>query len=332
MFNKTSLFIFLLSFCLSFWSCKPKNTKAQFYYWKQNVTFNARQLEVLEQNSTSKLYVKFFDIENSKPVSKVTFEKVLNNMEIIPCIYITNQSIEKEVNIEKLAQKTSQLLKQILSKNNIEAKEIQIDCDWTTTTKNKYFNFLTALQKELGVEIEVTSTLRLHQLKYYNKTGVPPVKKVTLMCYNLGDIQNPNEVNSIFTITNLEKYINQNTSYPLKMDFALPVFSWAVVYRFNHLALIVNNTNLEELENNSNIKKLENNTFKVINNHYFNNNYLYKDDIIRHEAVRADDLKKAIQLFKKLKDKNSELLFFDISNINALNYNNEDYKNIISKF
>ncbi len=331
LFNNTLIAISFI-YGMLLLSCQNKNDEAQFYYWKQEVNLNETQKKLIDTLNSSKLYVKFFDISNGAPKAKVQFTTPLPNLEIIPCIYITNESIEQEKDIKNLAFKTNKLLQQIFKKHQIEVKEIQFDCDWTLNTKTKYFEFLEEFKALQNASIQITATLRLHQLKYPKKTGVPPVKKVLLMCYNLGDIQNKDEENSIFTLNQLENYLTNKTTYPLAMDFALPVFSWAVVYRFDHLALIINNISIEELNNNTLLEKLENNSFKVNKDHYFNNSYLYKDDIIRHEAVNSDVLKKISPLFKNLKNNNSQLLFFDLSNKNALNYTHEDYKNIISRF
>lgn len=313
-------------------SCKPKNNKAQFYYWKQDVSLNLAESDLLEKLNSSKLYVKFFDVENRLPVAKVKFNDVPSHLEIIPCIYITNESIKNEYDIKNLAFNVNRLLQEILTNNQIKIKEVQIDCDWTLSTKAKYFDFLNEFKAYQNEGIQVTATLRLHQLKYPEKTGVPPVDKVLLMCYNVGNIQSIDEDNSIFELAEFKNYVNKKTTYPLAMDFALPAFSWAVIYRFDHLALIVNNVSLEDLENNANLEKQKYNTFKVKNDHYFNNSYLYKDDVLRHEAATAAVLKSIIPLFENLKNTNSELIFFDLSNKNALNYSYEDYQNIISKF
>ncbi|WP_449399704.1 hypothetical protein [Chryseobacterium wanjuense] len=55
------------------------------------------------------------------------------------------------------------------------SNEIQIDCDWTAGIRDDYFKFLKELKKVSGKEI--TCTLRLHQVKDKNLTGIPPVEK-----------------------------------------------------------------------------------------------------------------------------------------------------------
>ena len=87
------------------------------------------------------------------------------------------------VNVNDLAKKTFDFIAQINSKNKISCQEIQIDCDWTKSTKDKYFYLLKKI-KELSKK-EISCTLRLYPYKYPEIMGVPPVDKAMLMCYNL---------------------------------------------------------------------------------------------------------------------------------------------------
>ncbi|MBL0741935.1 hypothetical protein [Chryseolinea lacunae] len=123
-------------------------------------------------------------------------------------------------------------------------REIQFDCDWTTSTKDKYFSFLTEVKK-LFAQQTVTSTIRLYQYKYPQLAGVPPVKRGMLMCYNAGDIRDSKTVNSIFNKKEIMSYLDAGT-YPVALDYALPVFSWALLYRNGELKSILSNGELQE--------------------------------------------------------------------------------------
>ncbi len=75
----------------------------------------------------------------------------------------------------------------------------------------------------------LSATIRLHQVKYFETTGVPPVKSGMLMFYNTGDLENPSEENSILNIETAELYLSGLEDYPMQLDIVLPLFSWAVV-------------------------------------------------------------------------------------------------------
>ena len=70
----------------------------------------------------------------------------------------------------------------------------------------------------------LSATIRLHQLKFIGESGIPPVDKGLLMCYNMGDLHRLRISNSILETAELKKYIKQLSVYPLKLDVAfLPV-------------------------------------------------------------------------------------------------------------
>ena len=124
-------------------------------------------------------------------------------------------------------------------------KEVQFDCDWTNTTKEKYFAFLNEA-KTLFKDLTVTSTLRLYQYKYPKEADTPPVSRAMLMCYNAGDVRKPETVNSIFTKDEVMSYLEDVDEYPIPLDYALPVFSWALVYQEGQLKHILSSVTLEQ--------------------------------------------------------------------------------------
>lgn len=71
-----------------------------------------------------------------------------------------------------------QQLKRAMAGHNTE---LQIDCDWTAGTKDKYFRFLKKF-KELNPGKTISVTVRMYPYKYKEKLGVPPVDRAMLMC------------------------------------------------------------------------------------------------------------------------------------------------------
>jgi hypothetical protein len=109
-------------------------------------------------------------------------------------------------------------------------REVQFDCDWTAGTRAQYFAFLRETKKLFAGKL-VSSTVRLYQYKYPGKAGVPPVQRGMLMCYNAGSVKDPETANSIFDRKEVMSYLEGEHRYPLALDYALPVFEWAVLYR-----------------------------------------------------------------------------------------------------
>lgn len=116
--------------------------------------------------------------------------------------------------------------------------ELQFDCDWTESTKDKYFSFLTHIKKRFP-DKTISSTVRLYAYKYPDKAGVPPVDKGMLMCYNAGDLKNINSGNSIFSKSEVLSYLDVDKPYPLPLDYALPIFEWCAVYRAGKLIYLL---------------------------------------------------------------------------------------------
>jgi hypothetical protein len=115
--------------------------------------------------------------------------------------------------------------------------EVQFDCDWTKSTKDRYFAFLEESVKLFAGRL-VSSTIRLYQYKYPKDAGLPPVKRGMLMCYNAGDIKDPKSLNSIFDKKEVMSYLNA-ADYPIPLDYALPMFGWALLYRDRQLKAIL---------------------------------------------------------------------------------------------
>ena len=115
--------------------------------------------------------------------------------------------------------------------------EIQIDCDWTKYSKEKYFYLLKKI-KELS-DKKLSCTLRLYPYKYPDIMGVPPVDKATLMCYNLIKPLSQQNKNSILDIEELKKYLNEKKSSPLHLDIVLPTFYWTQLYQNNQFVQLL---------------------------------------------------------------------------------------------
>ncbi|MFN6378368.1 MAG: hypothetical protein ACK4WD_03785, partial [Flavobacteriales bacterium] len=170
------------------------------------------------------------------PISKTelsigyTFER--RNISIVPTIYIRN-NVFKNISTEELdilADNTHFLIQKIINDDNqtVTVDEYQMDCDWTQSTKENYFYFLKKLKSISGKKISVT--LRLYPFKYPEKMGIPPADAAMLMCYNLLiPLENP-EKNSILDLNELDLYLDDSKVYPLPLDIALPIYSWAQVY------------------------------------------------------------------------------------------------------
>ena len=91
--------------------------------------------------------------------------------------------------------------------------------------------------------------MRLHQVKDKQQTGIPKVNKVYLMCYATSSPLDNSNANSILEVNLLKNYLHNLQDYPLKMDIALPIYSWGIVT--NHLGKkkLINALEEKDLQN-----------------------------------------------------------------------------------
>ncbi len=129
-----------------------------FYFWKSQAALNAKEKSILLQ-SAGKLYVKFFDVawnapqQMAIPVAKVQFADSTRQlfsspqMEIVPTVFITNETMMMldSSAVINTASQIAGLIRNIQSTQLPAAtiREIQIDCDWTATTRDRYFLLFT---------------------------------------------------------------------------------------------------------------------------------------------------------------------------------------------
>jgi hypothetical protein len=303
--NKVFFFSWMFLLSSSFlMSCNQRNEPRQiersFYYWKSNLHLSNLEKKALDTLGVKTLYVKFFDVDwNSQqikamPIAKLTTdEKSLANVKenqslkftIIPTIFITNETF---INIDSSAIK--KLVDDIytLTTNTISSYAfdkiggIQFDCDWTERTRDKYFLFLSTVKKiYTNSNMEISATIRLHQVKFLSKTGVPPVDKGMLMCYNMGNLKNPLTKNSIIETEELKKYISNLSLYPLPLDVALPLFEWNVLFRKNMYNGILRDFPVEYFSSLFTTKK--ENSFTILKDTFLQGYQFLKDDVVRNE-------------------------------------------------
>lgn len=162
--------------------------------------------------------------------------------------------------------------------------ELQIDCDWTATTRDKYFAFLKTLRKWLPPAAELSATVRLHQFKDQAIQGVPPIDRGVLMAYNVGDLSRWDTRQSQLDTTITAAYLRPDKKYPLPLDIALPYYQWGVIYREEKLAYLINELTATALSDTSRFTLLTANRYQVRQATYLNGYYLYAQDLIRLEV------------------------------------------------
>ena len=293
---------------------KTKNLTAGFYHWKSISQNSEDQINYLDKLHIDHLHYRFFDLAleggTINPVGEAKIDtQLLKKRSFSSCIFITNScflTLNKK-DTEDLAEKVLTKLTDRIQKLDLKSswKEIQIDCDWTENSRASYFHFLEQLKAKMPEHISLSATIRLHQIKYASRTGTPPVDKGALMCYNMGDIKDVQEENSIFNSEILESYLPAGIEYGLELDIALPLFEWLLVYRDGKLSKIINETSNTYFDSMEDIQEL-----LLDSDQYFGGHYLYKGDFIRKEAINFKDLEEAATIINNTGLKTSKYLLF----------------------
>ena len=218
-----------------------------------------------------------------------------------------------------------------LAKLKVDFKEILLDCDWSEKSKENYFYLLQKIKKEIPTS-NLTATIRLWQYKYAEKSGIPPVDKGLLMCYNVSKPEDFQTKNSIGTSDELAQYIT-HTQYKLKLDIALPLYSWAVVFRGNKFKGIL--SDYEQLINDTiKLKKSASDKYILQDDILIGQTYLRNGDEIRIEKISDDELDKMISIIKdKIQiDNQTRVTFFSFDKKYINDYGTQNISSYYARF
>jgi hypothetical protein len=323
-----------------------------FYYWQNEPYFlSDSESQTIKTLNVKKLYIKFFEVDKNDiqgifPFAKnelniSRYDSVETKIEVVPTVYIRNevfkQSSKKE--ISALAENILFLIEKKFKKqyeNNPVPKEIQMDCDWTESTKDNYHLFLTILKEKMlknafFKNIKTSATLRLYAYKFPNKMGVLPVDRAMLMCYNLIPPFDAGDRNSILNISELDKYLIGSDSYPLPLDIALPIYSSVQIYQNNSFAGIIYNEDSTFFKQ---TKKLNNTWHLSKMDTVINGIFIRKGDKLKVEKINFKLINKSIKsILEHVElDENPTISLFHLEDYELTNFTNEELDSCFNHF
>ena len=196
------------------------------YFWRTDLRLDSVEKAFLSQYHINKVYCRYFDVvmndgaTEPSPNATISFSDTLPaDIEIIPTVYITEDCMHKPY--KNLAKKIVERIKQMNETNDIkDVREIQIDCDYTSRSRQTYYSFLKEVVREWNSK--VSTTIRLHQLSM----PAPPVDYGVLMVYNTGDPRKWEERNPILDYRDVYPYLSRLDKYQLPLATAYPVYQW----------------------------------------------------------------------------------------------------------
>ncbi len=330
---------FLFVFLLGLVACRDSKKETAFYYWKTRYSLNEYEKKALEKMDVKRIYLRAFDVDlvdwHSKPVGVMLWKDAPQPAwDYIPVVFIRNQVLkERQYNPDQLDDEQKKGL-QILAANiwklvrsswqsqGLAVKELQIDCDWTRSTRMSYFYLLEAIRKEAGVPL--SATLRLHQLRDRDSCGIPPVSSTVLMCYNMGNMTDIESRNSIIDHRVLQQYMKGHAVYPKSYALALPLFKWKLLFRRQKMVGIVHRLSDEDLE--QYFVQNKQGLWECVQDarvYYPDQSVMHyqKGDMIRYERVSQTDIDSVYRFVMQQESSyNQELIYFDLDSTNLSHY------------
>jgi hypothetical protein len=306
-----------------------------FYYWRTTFALSATERAALADLHVARLYVRVFDVAwddaDHRAATRgpiVVAEPPPAPLDVVPVVFLKDEVL-RHAAAEPLAHQVWLAVQDRDRALGIAPRELQIDCDWTETTRTAYFDFLRALAADS--QVALTATIRLHQVKYRERTGVPPVARGTLMFYNMGAFSADPDARSIFDAASASRYLARVADYPLPLDVALPIWSWVVHVRDDRVVGLLQSTDPSELDRSCALPGGEagachgvdylaptgDGRYRATRSTFFHGAFLREGDLLKPEVTApADTLAAAELVAPRLDAAPRTITLFDLSERN----------------
>ena len=269
-----------------------------FYFWRTTFALSPAEQKAIDDLHIERVYVRLFDVgwnqgaEVMGPIQAGSPPPA--NVETVPVVFVENAVLQHASReLAPLIWRAVQARTAALG--FAPPRELQLDCDWTDRTHDSYFALLRALETESRVPM--SATIRLHQIKYRERTGVPPVARGMLMFYNMGKFSADPEARSIFDADSAEAYLARLPDYPLPLDVALPIWSWTVHVRDGLVIGLLQSTDPAELDTAPDLLVQRTPAgYRATRSTFFHGEWLREGDILKTEITGPDESLAAAEL------------------------------------
>lgn len=284
------------------------------YHWKSTFELDSAELAFLQTHNIDRIYVKMYDVATEQnflsgeadivPIATTKFVSAIpDNVEIIPVIYITIDALYALGRWDRTEEFGKLIIERTLAMCRYnkcgKIRELQLDCDWTSTTKDVYEKLCGIIRKSLREkDIDLSITVRLHQLR----ESAPPADRGVLMLYNTGALKDIKTKNSILDMADAKPYL-KSTRYPIPLDYAYPAFGWGVKFENDKFVAIVTDEETKTAAN----------------------------EYIRYERATATDILKVKSLVEdKLGKPTSGNILYHLDEVQLKNYTDDEIAQILA--
>lgn len=295
----------------------PAHTPAGpgIYYWKTTWELTAENQADLRAAGARQLFVRLFDVdwdfnqESPRPKGLLQLPDSLavdSGLALTPVVFIVERVFRQAVDVEDLAQRVGRTITGMSAGHAAlrAATRWQIDCDWTPVSRDRYFAFLLALQRQ-HPDLTLNVTVRLHQYRERVENGVPPVSEGLLMCYNMEPVDKAASTNAIYREDLLRGYLKA-PPYPFPLDAGLPVFDWGAAFRDEQFLGIVPPPAAAP----GFLEAMDDGHFLVLKDTTLLETFVRAGDEIRYDGADAEELLTAAALLRA-RPEIRDLLLFD---------------------
>lgn len=301
-----------------------------FYFWRTTLALSPAEQKAVADLGVQRIYVRAFDVAWSddektvKPLGVLT-GTAPKGVELVPVVYIKNDVLA-HLTVEQVPSVAHAIWLQVVAVEaglDVTGTELQLDCDWTDKTRERFFALVSSVKAE--AKRTVTSTIRLHQIKYRERTGVPPVERGTLMFYNMGKFSADPDARMIFDADSAAKYLSRIDEYPLPLDVALPIWSWTVHLRDEQVVGLMQSTDPGELPAMDFLQADGPERFVVTRSTFLHGTWLREGDVLKIEVTGpAETQAAADMLAPHLRAGERTVTLFDLSERNLTRHGTDE--------
>ena len=315
-----------------------------FYFWKTRYALSGADSGTLQSTGARKVYLRFCDVDWSDAEEKILPRAPLKFSQapdttraFVPVVFITAQTLAHlpdSSGIENLARNIVHFISRMCANAALLPREVQMDCDWTTTRRETYFALLRALKRQSFLKGKTLSaTIRLHQVKYVAKSGVPPADRGMLMCYNMGNTRKPGMHNSILDADGAEDYLKNVGAYPLPLDVALPLFRWCVLFRDGKLVGILRDVSPEEAAKVPSLENEKGPLYRCQSDTSWHGYLLRRGDVVRAEIVETQVIHRIARFAaRRIRNRDLTVALYHLDPVTCSKYSPDELESFFEAF
>jgi len=316
-----------------------------FYFWRTEWSSSTELQNAMKDAGITRLYMRFFDVEwdsrekTAQPIAPLTFASPApQGVEVVPVVYIVNAVFLKMPyeDVPKLADNILRKVRAMADRGNIPFKELQLDCDWSDDSQRNYFRFVEIVHNTMKSEgRSLSATLRLHQIKYAKRTGIPSVDHGMLMFYNFSQIQGDEPGHSIFNEKDAARYTSSIANYPLKLDVVLPMFSWSIHARDGKVLGLLEGIGSAEARRFDGFRERSAKRYEATRSFFFRGSYFMEGDALLVEETTPRVTRQAAALARRgagWSKHYDTVALFDVDEKRLKDYSSAEIGSILSEF